>query len=184
LPRAPNWITIAITGNNLMQPHVLYQIPMATGPLRLVMICVCLLFVVPIYFWWLPRLIKYARDKASTRNFAVFAILFLPTLIGIGPLLVLIALIVNPTTWITDTGIISQSVFSTKPQSFTWSDINRVDCHGTRNGQRLRSITITGPQGQTVEIGNASGIDIYSVRDLLENQLGPTLIHHCSQLGP
>jgi hypothetical protein len=167
-----------------MPPHVLYQIPMATGPLRLAMIGVCLLFVLPIYFWWLPRAIKFLRDKTRTVNAVSTVVLLLPAVIGLGPLLVLMALISNPTTYITETGVMTESAFHGKPVSFAWNEIDHVDCHSTRSGQRLRSITITGPGGRRIEIGNASGVDIYSVRELMQNQLGVAAMHHCAQLRP
>jgi hypothetical protein len=167
-----------------MPPHVLYQIPMATGPLRLVMIGVCLLFVGPVYGWWLPRVIKFLRDKSRNVNAVSSVILLLPALIAVGPLLVLVALISNPTTFVTETGVMTESAFHGKPVSFAWNEIDHVDCHSTRNSQRLRSMTIVGSGGKRIEIGNASGVDIYSVRELMQNQLGADAMHHCTQPRP
>ena len=167
-----------------MPPHVLYQIPMATGPLRLAMIGVCLLFVLPVYGWWLPRAIKFLRGKTRTVNAVSTVILLLPAVIAIGPLLVLVALISNPTTCITETGITTESAFRRTPVSFAWNEIDHVDCYSVRGGQRLRSMTIVGPRGQRIGIGNASGVDIYSVRELLQNQLGASAMHHCNQPHP
>jgi hypothetical protein len=167
-----------------MPPHVLYQIPMATGTLRLVMIGVCLLFVGPIYGWWLPRAIKFLRDKSRPVNTVSVVILLFPALIAVGPLLVLVALITNPTTVVTQTGITYESAFRKEPVSFAWNEIDHVDCHTGRSGQRLNSITIVGPGGKRIDIGNASGVDIYSIRELMQNQLGAAAMHHCKQPRP
>lgn len=165
-----------------MTPHVLYQIPMASGPVRLLMIALCLLFVLGIYVKWLPAVVRFLSDKTKPKNFVSAVILLVPIAVGLGPLLVLIVLIRNPTTVITETGVTSEAVFSRGLVSFTWSQIDHVDCNRTRSSYRLATLTIVGRDGQRIGIGNAAGVEIYAVRDLLQNQLGPAAMRHCSQI--
>jgi len=167
-----------------MTPHVLYEIPVATVPVRLVMGGVCMLFVLAIFGWWLPRVVKYLRDRSSARNAVVIGIFLLPVALGFAPLIILFSLIRNPITYVTDAGVMEEGVFYGQPVSFAWSDINHVDCHSTRGGSRLRSMTLVASDGRRIEIGNASGVDIYSVRELLQNQLGSAAMHYCRQLRP
>ena len=167
-----------------MAPETLYEIPMATPDVRLFMGCACLLFVVGIFGWWLPRGFKYLRDPSTSKNAVVIVVFLLPVAIGFAPLTILIALIRNPTTFITQTGVMKQSVFQRKPVSLLWSDIDHVSCDSTRGGPRLRSIIFVGSDGERIEIGNASGVDLYSIRDLVQNQLGAKALRHCGQLRP
>jgi hypothetical protein len=162
----------------------MYEIPIATVPVRLMMGGVCTLFVLAIFGWWLPRGVKYLRDKTVPRNGLVTVIFLLPIVIGFAPLVILVTLITNPTTFVTETGVMRESAFYGKPVSFAWNDNDHVDCHSTRGGSRLRSMTITASDGRRIEIGNASGVDLYSVRELIQNQLGAGAMHHCSQISP
>jgi len=91
-----------------MPAHVLYEVPMATWPVRLLMIAVCGLFVLAIYGWWLPRVLPVLRNLPAMRGgqaLTTVVVALLPLVIGVGPLLVLIALIRNPIAYVTDTGV-------------------------------------------------------------------------------
>ena len=175
---------MSVTDQNLMPPHVLYEIPVATVPVRLIMGSVCMLFVLAIFGWWFPRVVKYLRDRTVARNVAAIVILLFPVAIGFAPLIILVSLITNPITYVTETGLMKESAFFGRPVSFAWSDIDHVDCHTTRGGPGLRSMTVVASDGERIEIGNASGVDIYSVRELMQNQLGPGAMHHCRQTRP
>jgi hypothetical protein len=168
-----------------MPPDALYRIPIATGPVRLLMGGVCLVFVVPIFAWWLPKIVKFLRDRTVIKNAVVTAIFLLPIALGFAPLIILVTLITSPTTFVTETGLMRESVFYGGPVSFAWKDIDHVDCYSTRDGRRIRIITIVGSDGKIIQIGNASGVDLNSVRELMQNQLGPRAMYHCRQTyGP
>lgn len=68
-----------------MPPRVLYEIPIATTPVRLIMGSVCLLIVLTVFGWWLPRVLVYLRDKSAKRSLMVAAIFLLPVLLGFAP---------------------------------------------------------------------------------------------------
>src|ERR1700683_77946 len=88
---------------SLMPAHVLYEVPMATWPVRLLMIAVCGLFVLAIYGWWLPRVLSVLRNLPAMRGgqaLTTVVVALLPLVIGVGPLLVLIALIRNPIAYV------------------------------------------------------------------------------------
>src|SRR5277367_55984 len=91
----------------MMPSHVLYEIPTATWPIRLLMGVVCALFVTGIFGWWLPRavpkLLTLPRASAS-QTVVNWVLAWAPVVIGFGPLVVLISLIRNPIAYVTDTG--------------------------------------------------------------------------------
>ena len=121
----------------MMPSHVLYQVPMATWPVRLIMSRVCLCFVVAIFGWWLPRAIPWLRTLPRTsraQTVAIVAVAVIPVAIGFGPLGVLIGLIINPMAYVTDTGLMKESVFSQTPVSLTWREIAHVNCRLRRDG--------------------------------------------------
>ncbi|HVC91934.1 MAG TPA: hypothetical protein VND66_15065 [Acidobacteriaceae bacterium] len=166
-----------------MPTRVLYEIPIATLPVRLIMGCVCLVFIWGIFVWWLPKVFRYVRGDTGKPNVGVTVIFLIPIAIGFAPLILLIPLITNPVTTITQSGVSKESAFFGKPVSWQWSDIDHVDCHGSsRHHSRLVSLTLFSSGGQRIDIGNAGGVDIYSVRELLQNQLGPAAMHNCSNI--
>jgi hypothetical protein len=167
-----------------MTPRVLYEIPIATVPVRLIMSCVCLVFIWGIFVWWLPKVIKYIRGDVGPRKTGVAVIFLIPVAIGFVPVIILGSLITNPVTTITTTGVTKESAFFGKPISLQWSDIDHVDCHGGQHSSRLTSLTLVSSGGTRIDIGDASGVDIYSIRYLLQNQLGARAVHFCSEIRP
>jgi hypothetical protein len=165
-----------------MPSHVLYQIPMATRPIRLLMGALCLLFVLAIFGWWTPKAIRLPRRLPSGPQ-GIIAAMFaaLPIAIGLGPLFVLIALIRNPTVYVTDTGVTQESVFHNSPTSFAWEEVDRVNCWSGRSGRRVVRITVIAKDGRQIQFGNAGTPEFPALQELFQNQLGPTVVHGCQR---
>jgi hypothetical protein len=168
-----------------MPANVLYQIPVASWPIRLIMGAVCLLFVVGTYGWWLPRatpaLLRLPRKSAgSTVVNVVLAVL--PLAIGVGPLGVLFMLIRNPIAYVTDTGVMQEGNFSRTLISIPWGDVAHVYCRSQSNGV-VRALSVVAADGRVVGFGNASGVDLASMYQLYQSQLGPAVVHRCVVSG-
>jgi hypothetical protein len=166
-----------------MPSHVLYQVPMATWPVRLVMGAVCLLFVLAVFGWWLPRAIRLLRNlpgMSAAQAGTSVAVAVIPVAIGFGPLFVLIALIRNPVAYVTDVGVTQQSVFHQRPVSIAWREIDHVYCRLGRN-QVVTMIRVIASDGRQIEFGNTGGVDFASMHELFQNQLGPVVVHRCER---
>jgi hypothetical protein len=166
----------------MMPSHVLYQIPYATWPVRLVMGAVGLFFALAIFGWWLPRAIRGLRNLPATgggQKMIYVAVAFIPAVIGIGPLTVLFALIRNPVAYVTDTGVMQERVFHRTPVSLTWGEIAHVYCRLGRDG-RVTTISLVATDGRQIGFRNTGGVDFESMHDLFANQLGPRVVRRCS----
>jgi hypothetical protein len=162
---------------------VLYEVPYASGEVRLIMGTAVSLFVVFIFGWWLPRAIRILRSQhgATRSQEMVTAVVALaPAVIGIGPLVVLIALIRNPKTYVTVSGVTQESVFHRQPVSFAWGDIAHVDCRTQSDGS-IRTIALVATDRRHIELGNTGGVDFASMHELLQNQLGPAVVPQCER---
>jgi hypothetical protein len=172
-----------LTQENLVSSHVLYQVPYATWPIRAVMVTVCLIFIVAIFGWWLPKAIRLLRNLSSLsagHPLIGFAIAVVPVLIGFGPLVVLIALIRNPMAYVTATGVTKESVFRQSPVSLAWGEIKHVYCRlGADGGVIL--IAVIAADGRRIELGNTGGVDFASMYELFRNQLGPMVVDPCER---
>jgi hypothetical protein len=165
-----------------MPLHVLYQIPYATWSVRLVMGVVVLLFVLAIFGWWLPRAIRLLRNlPAASGGQRVTQVLVavIPVAIGIGPLAVLAALIRNPMTYVTETGVTQERVFHRTSENFTWGEIAHVYCRLASDG-RMTTISLVATDGRQIGYGNTGGVDFESMYELFANQLGPKVVGRCS----
>jgi hypothetical protein len=165
-----------------MAPHVLYQIPYATGSVRLVMGVVGSLFALAIFGWWLPRAIRLLRNLPAAsggQKMILVMIAVIPVAIGIGPLTVLFALIRNPVAYVTDTGVMQERVFNRTPVSLTWGEIAHVYCRLGNDG-RVTTISLVATDGRRIGFGNTGGVDFESMHDLFANQLGPGVVGRCS----
>jgi hypothetical protein len=163
-----------------MPTQVLYQVPMATAPVCLLTGTVCLLFVLAIFGWWLPRALRLLRTlPAGAQGIIAATIAVIPVAIGFAPLIILIALIRNPTVYITDSGVTQESVFHASPLSFSWEEIGRVHCRLGRDGLRMVQITVTATDGRRIELGNTGGVDFASIYELFQNRLGPEVVQRC-----
>jgi hypothetical protein len=159
--------------------QVLYAVPMATWPVRIIMGAVCLLFVATIFGWWAPRVVPRLLNfpRTSLAQFVpIVAIAVIPLVIGFGPLAVLIALIRNPMAYVTHDGVVKESVFSQTPTSFTWEEIARVICRSRGEGDSSW-FSLVAADGRRIDLGNGGNFD--SMRILFENQLGPKVMHGC-----
>ena len=115
---------------------------MAAEPIRWIMGGVCLIFVLAIFGSWLPRVIPWLLKrprKSTAQSAALFVFALLPVAIGIGPLLVLVALIRNPMAYVYDSGVTKESVFSQTPVSL---NLGRDCPRLVRNGARGRAAFI------------------------------------------
>lgn len=169
--------------NPSLTSPVLYQIPYAIWPVRVLMISVCLIFVVGIFGWWLPKGIRLLRNLSSLSSghpVLGVAIALIPVLIGFGPLIVLIALIRNPMAYVTATGVTKDSVFQQSPVSFSWADIKYVYCR-LRGDGNVMSIEVVAADGRQIELGNTGGVDFASMYQLFRNQLGPMVVYRCER---
>jgi hypothetical protein len=167
-----------------MPPHVLYQIPLATWPVRLIMGSACLFVLVTICVWWLPRSIRRVRNLFGTSRAqaaAGMAVAMISVAIGFGLLFLLIALIRNPQAYVTNAGVTKENVFHRKPVSFTWEEISYVYCRSENVGT-ISSIIVVANDGRRIDLGNTGGVDFASMYELFENQLGPTVVQNCDGL--
>jgi hypothetical protein len=142
---------------------------------------VCLLFVLPIFGWWLPGSIRFLRNLPGTSGAQAavsVAVAVIPVAIGFGPLMVLIALLRNPMAYVTNTGVMKESVFRQSPVSFAWKEVDHVYCWLGRDGGVVR-ITVVAADGRRVEFGKTGGVDFASMYELFQNQLGPEVVPRC-----
>jgi hypothetical protein len=166
-----------------MSGHVLYAVPMATWPVRLLMSAVCGLFVLGIYGWWLPQVLRQWRKlpaMSGGQALTTVVVAVLPLVIGVGPALVLIALLRNPIAYVTDTGVMQESVFSNSPVVFAWSQIDHVYCRLGSNGA-VTTINVVAHDGRKIGFGNTGDVDFASMYELFQNQLGPAVTHRCER---
>jgi hypothetical protein len=165
-----------------MPSRILYQIPFATWPFRLAIAAICLIVVVTICGWWLPRLTRHLRGLfARSRAMAVFgiAVAMLSVVIAVVMLGLLIAVIKNPQAYVTDVGVTKENVFSRQPTSIAWDEIRQVYCRGEGT---IESIEILAKDGRGISLGNTGGADFDSMYELFENQLGPSVVKSCDLL--
>lgn len=167
-----------------MPSRVLYQIPLATWPYRLVMAAACLFVVTVICGWLLPRTIQRVRnllDTSSALAAVAVAAASILGVIGFGTLFLLIALIRNPQAYVTNTGVTKENVFCQEPKSFTWTNISQVYCR-SEYPEVISSIIIVAADGRRIELGNTGGVDFASMYELFENQLGAGVVRNCDGL--
>jgi hypothetical protein len=167
-----------------MPSRVLYRIPLAAGPARLVMAAACLLLVATICGWWLPRAIRRLRGlRERSRAQAAFGVaaVVIPAAIAVWPLALLIALVRNPEATVTDAGVAKESVFQRAPTRFGWDEIAEVFCRSETAGA-IESIVVVARDGRRIELGNTGGVDFASLYELFGNQLGPGVVKPCDAL--
>jgi hypothetical protein len=166
-----------------MPLHVLYEVPYASGEVRLIMGTAVSLFVLFIFGWWLPKAIRVLRTmQGATRSqeMVTAVVAFVPAVIGLGPVVVLMALIRNPKTYVTDSGVTQESVFHRQPVSFAWGEIAHVDCRAQSNGS-ISTISLVTADRRQIAFGNTGGVDFASMHELFQNQLGPTIAPGCER---
>jgi hypothetical protein len=161
--------------------HALFQIPLAAEPIRWITGAVCVVFVLAIFGSWMPRVIPWLlhlprKSPAQTVASCLFALL--PIAIGFGPLVVLIALIRNPMTYISDSGVTKEGVFSKTPDALTWAEVVHVSCSSGR-GSGPRSFTFFSSDGRKIGFGNTGAVDFHPLHIFLEDRLGPGVMSGC-----
>jgi hypothetical protein len=161
--------------------NILYEVPLATLPFRIIMGSACLLFVVGIYGFWLPKFPKFLKvlpGKSLAQKIIGTIIFILPIIIGLAPAVILLGLIENQSTYITNTGVISPSLFHRTPTIITWDQITRVTCT-MRHNRPITTLTIVASDNRRIQMGNAGHGDLDNIHELLTNQLGATIVRPC-----
>lgn len=90
----------------------------------------------------------------------------------------LIALIRNPMSYVTDAGVTKEGVIFWRPISLVWEDIANVYCRSENDGA-VSAITLVASDGRRIDLGNAGGVGFASMYELVEKQLGPAVVHRC-----
>jgi len=164
-----------------MPAQVYYQIPIATDSIRLVIGGFCLVCVVAIFGSWLPRVVRWLvqlRRAGDVQSMTPMALVLVPAAVGTVPLIILIVLIRNPMTYVSDGGVIKEALLSKETVSFSWADIAHVSCRAGR-GAGPRWFTLTSTDGRTMGLGNPGGFDFVSLHALLDGRLGPVVMQGC-----
>jgi hypothetical protein len=164
-----------------MPAHVLYQIPFASDPIRLIIGGVCVLFVLAIFGSWLPRVTRWLLNlprKSTARTTAIIALVMIPIAIGLAPVVILIAIITNPMAYVSDTGVMKERLFLWAPVSLTWREIAHVSCRSGR-GAGPRWFSLVSADGRKIGFGNPGGVDFVSLHVLFEDRLGPAVMQGC-----
>jgi hypothetical protein len=159
-----------------------YQIPFAAEPARLLIGAFAGLFLFAIYGSWLPRAVRILRNSSAMSGAPMvtsIAVAVMPLLIGVGPFLILIALVRNPTTYVTESGISKENIFSASSVSIGWQDVAHVDCRSSRSG-RVTTIFITATDGRRIGFRNTSA-DFTATRELLVKRLEPAVTRSCAK---
>jgi hypothetical protein len=164
-----------------MPEHVLFRIPLAVEPYRVIIGALCLVFVLTVFGSWLPKLFCFAR-RLPTRGVTRVTVMtvggMLPVAVGLAPLLILVALIKNPTTYVHDAGVMKQSLIFGPAQRLSWGQIASVSCRAGR-GRGPGSITLVASDGRKLGMGNTRDVDFASLRTYLEDRLGPAVMNRC-----
>lgn len=159
-----------------------FQIPFAADPARLLIGAFAALFLLAIYGSWLPRAMRILRNlsgMSQSSAAASIAIAVTPLVIGLAPLLLAIALIRNPTTYVTDAGVSKENLFSPGSVRLGWSDIAHVYCRASRSG-KVNTILLVANDGRRIGFRNTSA-DFTPVRELLAKRLGPAVARNCAR---
>jgi len=164
-----------------MPPHVLYEIPYFSGPVRVVVGLTCLVMTAVVFGWLFPMFLAFLRtlpNRTRTQN-ALGGGLFLVVLgLGCVPVIFLVAAITNPKTSVTDTGIIREDIFHGRPKSFAWSEVDHVECTVTREG-RVNALTVVAADGRKIGVGDSAVFDLGPLHGLLLKQLGAKAVPVC-----
>jgi hypothetical protein len=139
------------------------EIPVATLPVKLVMGPACLLVVVAVLWWGVPKFRVFLRillgrepRKPGTKRihlalgFAVYALVFSPALIT--------AAIFS------DAGVAGGGGALSSRKIIAWDEIQRIDCDLRRAGRTVTLLRIVAP-GKRIEL--SGGSDLTRVRDYI-----------------
>ena len=150
-------------------------------PIRLLMGFACAFITVGIVGWFTPKFLIYVRSLALVKpsialaGGIVYAVIFGFALI---PAVILVELVQNPKTVISDVGISHEATLIHGPIQIGWNEINRVSCLISRSG-RVTSLTVRASDGKKISVGNSGTAALDPVYDLLHTRLGDGIVQRC-----
>jgi len=153
------------------------EIPFATLPVKLVMGPACLLVVVVVLWWGVPKFRIFLRivlgrepRKPGTKSihlvlgFAVYALVFSPALTTAA---IFIQIMTTPAAIVSDAGVAGVAggggALSSR-KIIAWDEIQRIDCDLHRAGRTVTLLRVVAP-GKRIEL--SGGGDLTRVRDYI-----------------
>jgi hypothetical protein len=127
-----------------MPAQYLYRIPLASDPARLIIGTICLVFVLAIFASWLPRAIRWLASlpsRSTGQRVAFMTLALIPVAIGLVPVIILVALLKNPMTYVSEEGLTKEGLLLATPVTLRFADIARVSC-GAGRGPGIRWFTL------------------------------------------
>jgi hypothetical protein len=163
------------------------EIPVATLPVKLVMGPACLLVVVVVLWWGVPKFRIFLRivlgrepRKPGTKpihlalGFAVYALVFSPALITAA---IFIQIMTTPAAIVSDAGVAGGGGALSSRKIIAWDEIQRIDCDLHRAGRTVTLLRIVAP-GKRIEL--SGGSDLTRVRDYIWARAPERAIRPCS----
>jgi hypothetical protein len=159
----------------------LIEIPFATTPVRWFMGFACLFFAGIIFGWLGPKFVLYLRRLRTLKSSValVGGVLYgLTFAFALIPTMILIELIQNPKTVISEEGIVEGATVLHGSKHIGWSEIQRVSCLISRSG-RVTSLTVRAMDGTKITVGNCGTTVLAPAYDLLHSRLGDGIVQRC-----
>ena len=94
------------------------------------------------------------------------------------PTIILVELVENPKTVITDAGIVEGATVLHGPTHIGWNEIQHVSCLVSRSGV-VTSLTIRATDGRKISMGNSGTAVLGPAYDLLHSRLGDGIVQRC-----
>ena len=157
------------------------EIPFAAGPIRLFMGLVCLCFAGVILGWLTPKFFVFARQFRTMKpSIAIIGAIFYIVMFGFAliPTVILIELIENPKTIISDAGISEDATALHGSTHIEWNEIQKVGCLTSRSG-RVTRLSIRAVDGRKIMVGNSGTAVLGPAYDLLHARLGDGIVERC-----
>jgi hypothetical protein len=163
------------------------EIPVATLPVKLVMGPACLLVVVVVLWWGVPKFRTFLRNvfgreprKPGTKpihlalGFVVYGLVFSPALIAAA---IFIQIVTTPAAIVSDTGVAGGGGALSSRKTIAWGEVQRIDCDLHRTGRTVTLLRIVAP-GKRIEL--SGGSDLTRVRDYIWVHVPQRAIRPCS----
>jgi hypothetical protein len=157
------------------------EIPFATPPVRWFMGFACLFFAGVIFGWLGPKFLLYLRRLQTLKSSVAlvggvfYGLMFAFALI---PTMILIELVQNPKTVISDGGIAEDATVLHGSKRIQWSKIQRVSCLISRSG-RVTGLTVRAIDGTKITLGNSGTNMLGPAYALLHSRLGDGVVQRC-----
>jgi len=156
-------------------------IPFATSPVRFFMGLVCVLFVTVILRWTIPKFLIYLRRLGTVKMSValggglIYGLIFAFALI---PTLILLELVRNPKTTISDSGITFDASFVHGSTQIGWNEVSHVSCLISRSGV-VTGLTIRTQDGRKIGAGNPGTAALSPAYEVLKARLGDGIVERC-----